>query len=225
MLKPSEYEMLFDALKARNIVLLVRPSAYLRCHLYPLIYSYVQAKAIPTYSQDGDDVNHEELVAYWSSFPGKKNRKLYVKDWVKSAKNVEGATVIENYLDKAEVLRVCNKLREHRGESFIGGYVFKQFVDMMKRPDGKPEEYRGFFYKDKLFSWAPTHGNGGANFPPPDWANEIAKNIPGDFYTLDFGFVDGKAMIIEAGDGGVSGLSPDQLPLSFYEGLKKVSES
>ena len=56
---------------------------------------------------------------------------------------------------------------------------FKEFVNIIKRFDGKDEEYRAYFIKDKLVTWAPAHGPDpkGNNFQPPEWANDSRQGV------------------------------------------------
>ena len=222
MMSPEEYQIFYNEMKRRGYVLTNNPNVYSICHVYPLIYPYIKQRAVKTFVvEEEDGINHDALIEFFGK--KKKNRKLFVKDWIKSTKGTPGSTIIEDYKDLDEVLAVTEKLKEHRGNLFYGGFVFKEFVDIIKRNDGKDEEYRAFFIKDKLVTWSPAHGPGGAGFRPPLWADDLASNIPGDFYTLDFVFVEGKdgpeAVILEAGDGGVSGLSVDEMPIILYSAI------
>jgi len=221
MMTPELYETFFQEMKKRGYILTNNPTVYSICHVYPLVYPYIKTRAVKTVATEGEVVDHQELLDHFGPEP----KKLFVKDWVKSAKGTPGATVINDHTDYSEVLEVTGKLREERGDLFYFGFVFKEFVDIIKRPDGKDEEYRAFFIKDRLVTWAPANGPGGQGFNPPTWANDVASNVPGDFYTLDFVFVEGEsgpeAMILEAGDGGVSGLSVGQMPITLYSAIEE----
>lgn len=223
MMTPEQYEEFHKTVRALNYQLINSPAVYSICHVYPLVYSYIKQKAVPTYYTEGTDIDHDGLVNFFGG-SSVKDRRLFVKDWVKSAKGTPGATFVGDYNNLDDILDVVSKLKKERGDLFYHGLVFKKFVDIIKRPDGKDEEYRAFFYKDRLVTWHPANGVGGRQFPPPEWIESVSKNVPGDFYTLDFVFVQGEsgpeALILEAGDGGVSGLSVGQPPISFYSMLE-----
>lgn len=218
MMTPGEYESFHDILLNFRMRLLNSPTQYAMCHLYPLVYPYIKSHAIDTYVIDKPDF---ELCDYVNL----KNRfgncgRLFVKDWVKSAKDVDGASVIEDIEDIDHVFSVLNKLRDARGRFFYEGFVFKRFEKFKMRSDGKPEEFRAFFINDELISIKPTHGPGGMDIGVPAWLPPLAKKVPSDFYTIDLGVMDdGDVRIIETGDGGVSGLSPGQLPITFYSSI------
>lgn len=55
----------------------------------------------------------------------------------------------------------------------------------------------------------------------PDNLVNKYSNLPSLFYTVDYAELEDESwMIIEAGDGGVSGPSPDQNLFSFYRNIK-----
>lgn len=230
MMSATEYEYFYDACNDLGMKLLNSPTQYVACHMYPLVYNYIKEHAIDTYIQEetGEEFDYKKMFEYFDNKYGglTLDRKLFVKDWVKSAKDSEDASVVQDWEnEEATRTTVANMLKE-RGKSFNEGYVFKKFVDFRKRSDGKPEEWRAFFVYDKLVSFSPTHGPGSVPTEAPQWLIDLAKRIPSDFYTIDIGMLnDGELVIIETGDGGVSGLSPEQLPVSFYSSvLSKLEE-
>lgn len=167
MMTPGLYESFYSEMKDRGYILSTNPNVYSICHVYPLIYPYIKSKAIKTFVTEDENIDHDALVEFFGN--KKKNRKLYVKDWVKSTKGTPGSTTITDYLDQDEVERVAQLCKEHRGDLFYQGFVFKEFVDIIKRKDGKDEEYRAFFIKDKLVTWSPAHGSGGAGCELPTY--------------------------------------------------------
>lgn len=224
MMSPVEYEYFEAACQDFGIKLINSATQYSMCHMFPLAYSYVKSHAIDTYVQEepGDEFDYESMRNYFENKYGglTLDRKLFVKDWVKSAKGTEGATIIEDWNDEATTHLVVDKMRGARGKLFNEGYVFKKFVNFKMRPDGNPVEWRAFFVYDKLVSFSPTYGPGGDTLAPPQWLIDIAANVPSDFYTIDIGMTnDGELVIIETGDGGVSGLSPNQMPITFYSSI------
>lgn len=217
MMSPEKYELFYSEMKKRGYLLTNGTDAYAMCHVYPIIYSYIKERAVRTYYTKGITIDHNALVEFFGK------GKVYVKDWIKSTKGTPGSTVINDITDKDEVERVTHLCHEHRGDLFYGGFVFKEFVDIIKRNDGNDEEYRAFFIDGKMVTWNAAHGNGGAGFKPPTWINTLADKVPAGFFTLDFVFVEGEdgpeAFVLEAGDGGVSGLSVDELPITLYSAI------
>jgi len=220
MMTPEQYQLFYVELKKRGCVLSTTPDEYNTCHVYPNIYPLLESRAVKSFIVNDTDVDHAEIVKFFG-----EKKKLFVKDWVKSTKGTPGSTVINDSSNSAEVMSVTTNMIEARGDLFYGGIVYKEFVDVMKRPDGLNEEYRAFFIKDKLITWAQANGTGGQALKPPTWIKEIAEKIPAGFYTIDFVFVEGEdgpeALVLEAGDGGVSGLSADQLPIELYAALEE----
>lgn len=233
MMTPEEYQALLSAGRVFDMEFLNSAAQYSLCHYFPLIHPYIDEHSTFIHAQEGEEVDYAALVAAFEDegeeLFGKGNRKLFVKDWVKSAKGNDAATIINDYRDESEVRKVCAELRKERGDNFNMGFVFKPFIKMEKRSDGQNEEFRAFFVNDELVSWMPTHGPGGRDFKCPQWLLDLAKNIPSDFYTVDVGFMKGftvmpeeGSFILEVGDGGVSGLSIGQLPIAFYSMIKSI---
>lgn len=225
MMNTHEYEMFYKLCRESLYMQLINsPAQYNACHMFPLVYSYLKDHAIHMYVQEksGDEFDYDAMKSHFEEVYGsdQSDRTLFVKDWVKSAKGSKDASIIFDWCDKERTIRTVQSLRESRGAHFNEGYVFKKMMDFQMRPDGYTEEWRAFFVNDVLVSFCPTHGSGGSSFAPPQWLLNVAKKIPSNFYTIDVGVLhDGSMMVIETGDGGVSGLSPDQFPLAFYSHL------
>lgn len=220
MMRPGEYKLFHKELENMNYNLLSSPMQYSICHVFPFVYPYIKKWAIKTYYTENAKIPNLELEQYFGATT--KNRKLFVKDWVKSAKDVPGASVINDYMDWDQVESVCDKLKTNRGEDFYYGYVFKEFVNSVKRPDGRDEEYRAFIYGGAVVSWDPIYGNSGKPaLPMPEWIKDAISEVPGEFFTLDFLYTDKGFVILEAGDAGVSGFPKGVRALTFYDKLNR----
>lgn len=91
------------------------------------------------------------------------------------------------------------------GTLFTKGIVIKYFVSFKKY--GNTNEYRAFYLRGKLVTLS-KNSNQSSNCPV----------VPMDFAELE----NGKWIIIEAGDGQVSGLSPDQYIFKFYDEIRAI---
>ena len=130
---------------------------------------------------------------------------------------MQGGITGEALLEKVE------EFVEHRGKLFSEGLVFKEFENLKKYGENV-NEYRLFFYENRLVSCSQN-----SNLKPLEgvvplstkFAEDIAFQIDSNFFTIDIAEKeDGTWMIIETGDGQVSGLSPDQNCLEFYASMQ-----
>ena len=115
-----------------------------------------------------------------------------------------------------------------RGESLNRGLVFREFVDLM--PVGRDvasgrtvfEEYRLFFWKGRLLK-AGAHDDGGGVWEEFARWEEYARRFASPLITIDVARrTDGRWMIVETGDAGVSGLPAVIAPGDFYAALRAV---
>jgi hypothetical protein len=156
--------------------------------------------------------------------------KIYLisKDFVKSAKEIPGLFRMPAGISGEELSKKVEAFVEHRGKLFSEGLVFKEFVELKKDSEDNLNEWRLFFYENRMISASP-------NSNQSDWLNEypgdfidsvvkdIAFQIDSNFFTIDVSQKeDGSWMIIETGDGQVSGLSPNQNCLEFYTSIEEA---
>ena len=81
------------------------------------------------------------------------------------------------------------------------------------------EEYRLFFWKGKLLR-ASAHDDGGGVWDEFSRWEDYARRFDSPFITIDVARrADGRWMMVEAGDAGVSGLPATVDPFSFYAAL------
>ncbi len=86
------------------------------------------------------------------------------------------------------------------------------------------EEYRAFFLGGKLVRlmeyWREATGGSGLTQSEREWLEELAERVPSNFFTIDIARkVDGSLIVMEVGDGQVSGIQ-DEMVLEFYEEVK-----
>jgi len=215
MLNLSKYEELYKTLDELGYVLINTPEQYKNCHHFPESYDYIKehtSKSIFIKEWDAD------ILQDISDFFGDKD--FLMKDFVKSAKGVPGLFKIPSGINGELLLSKVEDFVEYRGSLFNEGLVFKEFLDLKHYGDNV-NEYRLFFYDRKLISCSQNSNIKDEHSNPSDevfdFVEEIACKIDSNFFTIDVAEKeDGAWTIIEAGDGQVSGLSPNQNCLEYY---------
>lgn len=226
MLKPTQYEMLYAALLQKNIELVNSPAEYATGHYFPGTYYAIREQTAQSiYFPVTTPVNfvaiHEQLRVFG-------NRRLIVKDYVKSRKyEWSDACFISAADNRPEVERVVGNFLRRQGEDLNGGLVFREFLDLQTTGEIYPgtdfeaaRETRFFIYRGKPF-FAGGHRNGqNGNAPifPDEAIARAAAHVGSNFFTLDVAQTTaGRFVIIEIGDGQVSGLSEEADAREFYE--------
>jgi len=217
MLSISQYEELYDKLKELGYFLVNTPEQYKNCHHFPYSYDYTKehtSKSIFIKKWD------ESILQDISDFFEGKN--FLMKDFVKSAKGVPGLFEMPGGISGEDLLKKVEKFVEYRGKLFSEGLVFKEFVNLKKYGDNV-NEWRLFFYEKRLISCSQNSNIKPleCSIPYTKIAENIASQIDSNFFTIDIAEKeDGKWMIIETGDGQVSGLSPNTNCLEFYASME-----
>lgn len=222
MLRPEHYAALAAALAARGRALVVDPDAYVEAHWYPRGHAHFADLAPPASWSVGDDLD-AAADACATLPPG----AALVKDYVKSAKHRwDEACFIPDARDRDAVKRVCAALREDRAEVFQGGFVFRRALAL--RRAGVDARGRAVFDERRMFF------AGGALLRPEAYADldawpellpavtAAARRFASAFVSIDVAFVEGGGWrVIEAGDGGVSGLPAGWSEEAFWADLAR----
>jgi hypothetical protein len=217
MLNVPQYEELYNTLDELGYELINTPEQYKNCHHFPESYDYTKehtSKAI--FIKEWD----ESILQDISDFFGGKS--FLMKDYVKSAKHVPGLFKMQGGISGEALLEKVEEFVEHRGALFSEGLVFKEFESLKKYGDNV-NEYRLFFYENRLISCSQNSNLKPleASSPITKFAEDVAFQIDSNFFTIDVAEKDdGTWMIIETGDGQVSGLSPDQNCLEFFASME-----
>lgn len=230
MLRPEQYRDLFGALLKRNVRLLTSPEAYQHCHYLPESYNRIASvTAESTWQKPGEELNHDNIQALLAPF-GKS--AVVVKDYVKSEKHYwNEACFIPDASDVSEATSVINRFLELRGTSLNVGLVVRKFEELQflthHSASGMPltKEYRLFFLKGKLMATYPYWSEGEYDTEAPNTAvfERLAQNIESPFFTMDIAQkTSGEWIIMELGDGQVSGLPDETNNSSFYPFLKEL---
>ena len=188
MLTVEEYARLYARVKLIN-----DPEQYRRTHHYPESYALIREVTVPAVWTTSREIDFAALEPFG-------DRPLVLKDHVKSQKHYwDEACFIPRASDEAAVRRVVARFLELQGDSFVGGLVFREHVELS-------DERRIFVVDGASLSENP--------FP------EIAARVDSRFFTMDVARrADGSWMIVELGDGQVSGLQMD--PFEFYSALRR----
>jgi hypothetical protein len=209
MLNPDQYNKLFCTLAGFDIKLINTPGEYNKMHLFPYVYPDIQEytpRAIFF-----DDTNKIEADIINSAF-----NRFMIKDYVKSVKGYDFPQYFDTPVSQDNLKEYITRFIELRGSLFTGGIVFKEYVSL-KKYGNVTNEYRVFYLNGNILTVSPNSNQPGNSPYVPYSLAESFCNLPSNYYTVDFGELeDGSFIILETGDGQVSGLSPNQDIFKYY---------
>ena len=212
MMLPEQYEKFYYALKECNVELVTTLDEYKLFHVFPNIYEYVKTDTpkVLVYPK-GTEIDLPTIKKTFNRF--------MVKDYAKSVKGTDFPVFFESSVSQEEFDSWMNKFYEYRGKLFTGGICIKEFVDL-KRYGKAKNEYRVFYINGEIATISRNSGQPDSALTPPIELVEKYNNLNSKFYTVDYAeLADGSWVIIEAGDGSVSGLSDFQDYNSFFRSL------
>lgn len=219
MMKPERYEVFFAVLREKGLCPMTSPDAYEEFHMFPLAYM----------RNDVLKAHAPRLVA----FPGHRadagviNRafkEFMVKDYVKSVKGTRFPVSFRTPVSQERMDEIVEEFVRLRGDLFTAGIVCKEYVDLA-RCGGTTNEWRAFYLGGKLLNVC-----GNSNQPtnvakPPEGLVLACSNLGSPYYTVDFAErADGTWIVVETGDGQVSGLAAAQDPVIYYQVLADAFE-
>ncbi|ADO59871.1 ATP-grasp domain-containing protein [Paenibacillus polymyxa] len=223
MLNPQHYRNLYEALQSKNIILINTPEQYIHCHYLPNSFKHIKSKSMET---EWIEVSQMETLLR-ESLKKFGNRPLIVKDYVKSRKHdwLE-ACFIPNANDIEHAEKVIHRFIELQAEMLAEGIVLREFVDLeiigfhplSRMP--LANERRLFFLNQQLIAnfdyWDEVLYQNN-DFPLDEFV-ALAQKVESNFFTMDVAKKkDGKWIVMELGDGQVSGLPIKTNKKSFYE--------
>lgn len=227
MLNVEEYTLLYEKLKEKNIQLLTSPIEYANIHYFPNVYPLIEQYTPRTTWISKEQMYDKQLILDQAAAFG--DSAIIVKDYVKSRKHEwDTACYVPNAYDKEKVLDTVQNVISLQGEGLNGGIMFRQFIKLesigIHEKSGMPlsKEFRIFYYKQQPVLienyWENIQVE--QDQIPISFFNEVAKRIPSPFFTMDIArTVEKEWIIIEVGDGQVSGLPSYDLSHLFYEKL------
>ncbi|MEW4371713.1 ATP-grasp domain-containing protein [Paenibacillus kandeliae] len=227
MLTVEEYTLLYKKLKEKNINLLTSPSEYANVHYFPNVYSQIEKYTPLTTWTSREHMHDENHILNQAAVFG--DSAIIVKDYVKSRKHEwDTACYVPSANDKEKVLDTVQNVIRLQGRALNGGIMFRQFVKLESigthEKSGMPlsKEFRIFYFNQQPVLtenyWEEIQYE--QDQIPISFFNEVAKRIPSPFFTMDIArTVEKEWIIIEVGDGQVSGLPSYDLSHLFYEKL------
>ncbi|WP_285399627.1 ATP-grasp domain-containing protein [Lysinibacillus sp. fls2-241-R2A-57] len=233
MLSPENYEKLYQGLLKKNLKLINSPSHYVTCHYFPNAYHVIKDYTPKSKWIDIEAV-HQDYNTIYEVVAEFHHQPILIKDYVKSRKHEwEDACFIPDASDKKQLDFVVKNFIERQGQDLNGGLVFREFIPLEKVAEhpksGMPlsREYRLMFYNRQLLQlldyWEEVTYD---NEPPSlDGFITLASQLNSNFFSIDIGkTVDGRWIIIEVGDGQVSGLPENVVEVEkFYKSLSNES--
>lgn len=215
MMKPEEYQLFYERLAENGLKLLTAPAQYSALHIFPNAYKYLkedtpQTLFFPLHAR----MDVEEIRKQLGDF--------LIKDHVKSAQNTDFPVFFGRDMSQKVFDGWMERFYEIRGELLTGGILAKQYVQL-KKYDGHTNEYRVFYLCGHIVSVSRNSLQPGYTAMLPRPLAEKYAALPSPFYTVDYAEIeDGSWTVIEAGDGGVSGLSEGQDQGAFFRAVKAI---
>ena len=210
---PEVYEEFYTALKTNNITLINNPNAYNFMHIFPNVYKSIQEDTakILTFPL------HQPIDLHRIKSNG--IHKFLVKDYVKSVKGSNFPSSFHVDIPQEEFDEWMKVFYQYRGNLLTGGICIKEYLNLKQYGD-KTNEYRVYYANHKICSIAKNSNQGYLTpLPPEDFILKY-KNLPSNYYTIDYAqLIDDSWIIIECGDGQVSGLSNSQDYVDYYNNL------
>ncbi len=228
MVKPEVYRMLYKLLEKKGIILINSPEEYERYHTLPGWYKDFEKETAESYWE------YEGKVENAVNITRKIDGSFIVKDFVKSRKHEwNDACFIQDVSDAENATKIITNFVNRQGSDLVGGIVLRRFEKLKQvgyhDKSGMPisEEYRVFIYAGRIHIiddyW---RANEKVKFSDEEykWIESIAQSVRSNFVTVDLARkVNGELMIMEFGDGQVSGLQ--QIDSSdFYKAFEPVKK-
>lgn len=220
MMKPELYRTFYDKLEAKGIILINTPEEYERYHMLPGWYDDFRDNTAKSVWEDQGTVDSALLLT--RGLEG----SYIVKDYVKSRKHEwYDACFINNIADKANAERIIRNFVEWQDSNLVGGVVLRQFEKLMPlgfhEKSGMPisEEYRVFAFAGRIMiidDYWQADKKTSFSEEEHQWIEASVKKLKSNFVTMDIARrEDRKLIIMELGDGQVSGLQQIK-PADFY---------
>jgi hypothetical protein len=227
MMTPSQYLVLYEALAVQNFRLINDPDQYRHCHQLPECYPIIE-RLTPRSVWLTGDLSIDRIMGVLSPFG---DHAVIVKDCVKSRKHEwNEACFIPSASDRDAVEGVVRRFVDLQGDDLNEGLFFREFVEFrlvgVHPKSGMPltEEYR-IFWLDAQPVFCTPYWEGGEyskTYPPLEFFAETATSVHSRFFTMDVARrVDGDWMIVDLGDGQVSGLPREGDAGPFHELLTR----
>lgn len=218
ILKEKEYQQLEAELEKCGYRLFTSAASYARTCYLPNYYEHIRDLTVPAVWHEGTNFRKA-----WQTAQTLGPAPYIIKDYVKSAKELwDKACFLPEGTTEEQFCAACRSLKKYRGDRFERGIVIRPFIPLHFLETSvfgsHPifEEYRLFFLNGHIHS-ATAYGYAGGIHSDFSAYEHLGKLIDSPFFTADIARkADGGLVLIELGDGGVSGLPPNMDRLDFY---------
>lgn len=217
MLSANEYSLIYNTLRNNyNIELINNPKEYINTHYFMNSYNLIEgytAKSIKL-----DNINKENTKEIdWNTlkdyFKNLDIKNFIIKDEIKSVKGFDFTDYLSVEMSNEELSNYIEKFINLRGDFYSGSIILKEYLDLFKS-NNKTIEFRAFYLNKELihiynnsYSYDEITVDEELNSELIELANKIPR-LNSNFYTVDFALLkDGTYIIIEIGDGQVSGIN------------------
>jgi hypothetical protein len=192
MLKPSQYEQLYDLLQKKNIELINSPKEYRFCHYLPESYETIKEfTPQTTFKELKSEFKIENFKVQIDEFGDKP---IIIKDYVKSQKHFwDEACFIPNASEYEKVNSVIKRFIELQGADLNEGLVFREYLQLEEighhSASGMPltKEFRVFVKDGNIMTiyqyW--DEGNYHNVKPVMEHFEKILPKIRSKFFTMD----------------------------------------
>lgn len=225
MLKVEDYSELEKILRGKGYLLITPTLLYEGMHHFDEAY-YMLKNKVDTPKTITIKLSEEPKWKWFNSNVGwipldiKEHFTDYfiMKDNVKSVKGTDFPDKISVDISEKEFDGLVNKFKELRDDLYTGEIILKQYVPLKKYADFT-NEWRAFYFLEGVLTVSKNSNQPDTAPHVPDELinNDTLTNMTSMFYTVDFAETeDGRWIVIETGDGQVSGLCPNQNILEFY---------
>lgn len=210
MMNPEEYALFYQFLLEYNIELVTTPEEYERMHFFPNVYKRLEPD---TAKMEIYPLNHRIDVNDLKTRFG----RFMIKDFVKSVKGTIFPSFFDSGISQKEFNRWMEEFYKYRGGMLSGGICVKEYLSL-KCYEGKTNEFRVFYMNHRVATVSRNSGQSiQTNLVPMNLVNKYS-NLESLYYTIDYAELsDGSWKVIEAGDGGVSGLPETLDKKKYYE--------
>ncbi len=232
MMKPELYQQFYKLLEKHGIILINSPDEYKRYHTLPGWYEDFKEYTAESIWETSGSI--ENILYASKGFKG----SYIVKDFVKSRKHEwYDACYIKDISDNSNAARVISNFVNRQGEDLVGGIVLRKFEKLKQigfhEKSGMPisEEYRVFIFAGQILIIDDYWREGesvGFSADEQKWIKSIAFQVKSNFVTMDIARKeDGSLIIMEFGDGQVSGIqqiNPARFYFAFEQGKSILVE-
>lgn len=245
MLTPAEYKRLYETLKENGVTLINNPEEYNNTHLAINWLGNANINSLETATIDFD---RYKIISFMEQCREALKTfhcdKVFIKDYTKSIASTDIEKNEYSIIDVKNIDNAMNtiyKFVNAKGEDLMGGIVLRQYVELNKlytREVGPIErtvditvyeEYRVFVKNGEIACVITTFDNYygekcrmSSTTEVENFVKNILANtdIISNFFTIDVAITEnGTPVVIELGDGQVSGLKGFGAE-DFYKSLK-----